>query len=43
MINTLNAALQEVIADPEIIKTWAEEGFVALPEGATHGRRGKRA
>ena len=42
VINTLNAALQEVVSDPDIIKTWTKEGFSPFPKGATLGRRGKR-
>lgn len=32
VINTLNAALQEAVADPGIVKIWADEGFSAFPK-----------
>ena len=31
-IKALNAALQEAVADPEIAKHWAIEGFSAFPK-----------
>jgi tripartite-type tricarboxylate transporter receptor subunit TctC len=31
VINTLNTALREVVADPALLKRWAEEGFDAFP------------
>lgn len=32
IINTLNAALQEAVADPQVIKTWDDEGFFIYPK-----------
>ena len=32
VIKTLNAALQEAVADPELLKVWATEGFSAFPK-----------
>ncbi len=32
VLKTLNAALQEAVADPEILKHWAAEGFSAFPK-----------
>ena len=32
VIRTLNAALQEAISDPAIVKTWTAEGFSAFPK-----------
>jgi tripartite-type tricarboxylate transporter receptor subunit TctC len=32
VINTLNAALQEAVADPGIVKIWAGAGFSAFPK-----------
>jgi tripartite-type tricarboxylate transporter receptor subunit TctC len=32
VINTLNAALQEAVSDPDIINTWTKEGFSAFPK-----------
>jgi tripartite-type tricarboxylate transporter receptor subunit TctC len=32
VINTLNAAMQEVVSDPTIIETWDTEGFVIYPK-----------
>ena len=32
MIKTLNAALQDAVSDPEIIKTWADQGFTTFPK-----------
>ena len=31
VIKTLNAAIQEAVADPAIVKTWAAEGVSAFP------------
>ena len=30
VINTLNAALQEAVSDPALLKTWDTEGFFAF-------------
>jgi tripartite-type tricarboxylate transporter receptor subunit TctC len=32
VINTLNAALQEAVSDPDIINTWTKEGFAPFPK-----------
>jgi tripartite-type tricarboxylate transporter receptor subunit TctC len=32
VINTLNAAMQEAVSDPTIIKTWDDEGFFIYPK-----------
>jgi tripartite-type tricarboxylate transporter receptor subunit TctC len=32
VISTLNAALQEAVTDPAIVKTWTAEGFSAFPK-----------
>jgi tripartite-type tricarboxylate transporter receptor subunit TctC len=32
VIKTLNAALQDAVSDPEIVKTWADQGFAAFPK-----------
>jgi tripartite-type tricarboxylate transporter receptor subunit TctC len=32
VINTLNAALQEAVTDPTIVKTWEKEGFFVFPK-----------
>lgn len=32
VINTLNAALQEAVSDPTIVKTWDTEGFFIYPK-----------
>jgi tripartite-type tricarboxylate transporter receptor subunit TctC len=32
VVNKLNAALQDVVADPEILKIWAGEGVAAFPK-----------
>ena len=32
VIKTLNAALQEAVTDPAIVKTWTAEGFSAFPK-----------
>jgi tripartite-type tricarboxylate transporter receptor subunit TctC len=32
VINELNAALQEIVADPAILKTWADAGVSAFPK-----------
>jgi tripartite-type tricarboxylate transporter receptor subunit TctC len=32
VINTLNAALQEAVSDPDILKTWTKEGFSPFPK-----------
>jgi len=32
LLKTLNAAMQEAVADPEIVKHWAREGFSAFPK-----------
>ncbi len=32
IINTLNAALQEAVSDPTVIKTWDTEGFFIYPK-----------
>ena len=32
VINTLNAALQEAVSDPAIIKMWDDEGFFIYPK-----------
>jgi tripartite-type tricarboxylate transporter receptor subunit TctC len=32
VVKTINAALQEAVADPTIIKTWDEEGFWIFPK-----------
>jgi len=32
VIKTLNAALQDAVSDPEIIKTWADQGFTTFPK-----------
>ncbi|HET9688907.1 MAG TPA: tripartite tricarboxylate transporter substrate-binding protein, partial [Pseudolabrys sp.] len=30
VIKTLNTALQEAVSDPEIVKTWADQGFATF-------------
>ena len=42
MIDTLNAALHEAMADPEIVKVWADTGVAPYPPDATHARRRRR-
>jgi tripartite-type tricarboxylate transporter receptor subunit TctC len=32
VVKTINAALQEAVADPTIVKTWEEEGFWIFPK-----------
>lgn len=32
VMNTLNSALQEIVSDPAILKTWAAEGVSAFPK-----------
>jgi tripartite-type tricarboxylate transporter receptor subunit TctC len=32
VINTLNAALQQAVSDPDIINTWTKEGFSPFPK-----------
>jgi putative tricarboxylic transport membrane protein len=32
VIKMLNAALQDAVSDPEIIKTWADQGFTTFPK-----------
>jgi len=32
VINTLNAALQDAVSDPDILKTWTKEGFAPFPK-----------
>ena len=32
IVQTINAALQEAVSDPTIIKTWEEEGFWTFPK-----------
>jgi putative tricarboxylic transport membrane protein len=32
VIKTLNTGLQDAVSDPEIIKTWADQGFAAFPK-----------
>jgi tripartite-type tricarboxylate transporter receptor subunit TctC len=32
VIKTLNAALQDAVSDPEIIKTWPDQGFATFPK-----------
>ncbi len=42
VIKKLNAALQEIVSDPAIVKIWADNGVTPYPEGSANAGGGAR-